>query len=51
MDRRDRQNLAVALVVILLIGLGYWVMTSMRRQSQIEDCLMQRRRDCDHLMR
>jgi len=38
-------------VVILLIGIGYWLMTSMRRQSAIEDCLMQQRRDCDRLTR
>lgn len=51
MDRRDRQNLAVAVVVILLIGVGYWVMTSIRRQGKIEECLMQRRSNCDQLVR
>ena len=51
MDQRDRQNLAVAIVVVLLIGLGYWVMSSMRAQSRLEECLMQRRRDCDQIGR
>ncbi|HMO28691.1 hypothetical protein [Enterovirga sp.] len=51
MDSRDRQNLAVALVVLILIGIGYWVMTSIRLQGKIEECLMQRRLNCDQLVR
>lgn len=51
MDRRDRQNLVVAVVVVLLIGGGYWLMSSIRLQGKIEECLMQRRRNCDQLVR
>lgn len=51
MDRRDRQNLVVAVVVVLLIAGGYWLMSSIRLQGKIEECLMQRRRNCDQLVR
>ena len=50
MDGQDRVHLAVALVVIVLIGAGYWLMTEMRRAGQLEECLMQRRRNCDQLL-
>jgi hypothetical protein len=50
-DQRDRQNLIVAIVVILLIGATYWVMSGMRLQARVEDCLMQRRKNCDQLVR
>ena len=51
MDGRDRQNLAVALVVLVLIGVGYWLMIEMRYRGRLEECLMQRRRDCQNLTR
>ena len=51
MDQRDRQNIAVGLVIVLLIGLTYWVMTEMRRNALLEDCLRQRRRDCEEILR
>lgn len=51
MDQRDRQNLIAAIVVVVLIGVTYWVMSGMRLQSKIEDCLMQRRKNCDQLVR
>ncbi len=51
MDRQDWQNLTVALVVLVLIGTTYWVMSRVRLQGQIEECLMQRRRNCDQLVR
>ncbi len=50
MDERDRQNLVVAVVVIVLVVASYWLMTELRRRGQVEDCLMQRRRDCDALL-
>jgi uncharacterized membrane protein YjjP (DUF1212 family) len=50
MDARDRQNLAVAAVVIVLILAGVWLMNAMRRHGLVEDCLMARRRNCDPLL-
>ncbi|MBV9076058.1 MAG: hypothetical protein JO048_01055 [Methylobacteriaceae bacterium] len=50
MDQRDRQNLAVAIVVIILIAGGYWLTTVLHRNAQLEDCLMQRRRNCEQLV-
>ena len=46
MDRQDRLHILVALVVLALIGLGYWLTTEMHRRGQLEQCLMARRRDC-----
>jgi hypothetical protein len=50
-DQRDRQNLIVAIVVIVLIGLSYWIMSSVRLQGRLEKCLMQRRKNCEQLIR
>lgn len=51
MDRQDRQNLLVAVVVLALIAGAYWLMSELHRQGQVEDCLMQRRRNCDAILR
>lgn len=51
MDQRDKQNLAVGLVILLLIGVTYWVMTEMSRNARLEECLRQRRRDCEQIIR
>ena len=51
MDHRDRQNLAVALVIVILIGATYWVMTEMSRNARLEECLMRRRLNCEQLAR
>jgi hypothetical protein len=50
LDARDRQNLAAAIVVVILIIAGVWLMTNMRRNGQVEDCLMAHRRNCDALL-
>lgn len=50
MDRQDKQNLAAAIVAIVLLGAGYWLMTSMHNHGLVEDCLMARRRNCDQLL-
>jgi hypothetical protein len=50
-DQRDRQNLAVAVVVIVLVVAGVWLMYTMRRNGLVEDCLMAHRRNCDALLR
>lgn len=50
MDERDRQNLAVAVVVIVILVAGVWLMNTMRRHGQVEDCLMAHRRNCDALL-
>ena len=51
MDGQDRQNLVVALVVVVLLVAAYWLLTNLHRGSQVEDCLLQRRRNCDQLLR
>lgn len=50
MDRQDKQNLAAAIVVVAILIAGYWLMTTMHRHGIVEECLMQRRRNCDQLM-
>jgi uncharacterized membrane protein YjjP (DUF1212 family) len=50
MNQQDRQNIAVAVVVIVLIVAGVWLMNTMRRNGQVEDCLMAHRRNCDALL-
>jgi len=50
-DPRDRQNLTVAIVAVALIVGAYWLVSQLHRQGQIEDCLMQRRRNCEQLVR
>jgi hypothetical protein len=50
LDQRDQQNVAVALVVLVLVLVGVWLMNTMRRNSLIEDCMMARRRNCEALL-
>ena len=51
MDARDRQNLMVAIVAVLLVFGSYWLLSRLHRQGQIEDCLMQRRKNCEQYVR
>ena len=51
MDERDRQNLIVAAVVLVLIVATYWVITAMTANARLEECLQQRRRNCEQLAR
>lgn len=46
MDSRDRQNLAVAALVLAMIFAAYWLMSELNRRGKLEQCLMARRRDC-----
>ena len=46
MDRRDRQHLAVAALVLAMIFAAYWLMSELTRRGKLEECLMARRRDC-----
>lgn len=50
MDQQDKQNLAVAAVVVAILVAAVWLMTEMKRHGQVEDCLMARRRNCDQLL-
>lgn len=51
-DRRDdehdsrRPALIGLLVVIALVVIGYFLMTSLRQNANLEDCLMSGRRNC-----
>jgi hypothetical protein len=49
-DRRDRQNLAVAALVLTLIFGATWLMSELKRQGRIEECLMQRRKNCEQIL-
>ncbi len=51
MDRRDRQNLAVAIVALAILAGGYWLMNAMHRNAQLEECLMRRRLNCEQIAR
>ena len=47
LDGRDRQHLAVAAFVLTLIVVGLWLLTAMRRNAELEACLMARRQNCE----
>jgi hypothetical protein len=49
-DSRDRQNLAVALVVVALVVATYWLMNAMSRNARLEECLMARQRNCERIV-
>ena len=48
-DRRTAGLAAIAVVLLLLIG-GLILTKTLHRKSQVEDCLMAGRRDCDALV-
>jgi hypothetical protein len=48
-DRRTASLAAIVVVLLLLIG-GLLLTQTLRRKSQLEDCLMAGRRDCDLLL-
>ena len=47
MDPQDRLHVAIALVVLLLLGGATWVMIAMRQNEKLEACLMARGRNCE----
>jgi hypothetical protein len=48
-DRRTSGLAAIVVVLLLLIG-GLLLARTLHRKSQLEDCLMAGRRDCDQLL-
>jgi hypothetical protein len=48
-DRRTAGLAAIVVVLLLLIG-GLLLTKTLHRKSQVEDCLMAGRRDCDALV-
>jgi len=48
-DRQTRSLAALALVLALVVA-GLFLVQTLRRGGQIEDCLMAGRRDCDKLL-
>jgi hypothetical protein len=48
-DRRTAGLAAIVVVLVLLIG-GLWLTRVLHNKSQMEDCLMAGRRDCDRLI-
>ncbi|PWC83432.1 hypothetical protein TSH100_20685 [Azospirillum sp. TSH100] len=47
-DDRTRMaaNLGAAVAIMIVLGLGYWLMGALMQQSRTEDCLLARRRSC-----
>lgn len=39
-------NIGAAVVVLLLLALGYWLTNALTRQSRLEDCMLAHRRTC-----
>ena len=51
MDDRDLQNLLVGLIAVALLVAAYWLMSEMTRAGRLEECLAQRRRNCEQFAR
>jgi hypothetical protein len=47
-DDRSRMaaNLGAAIAIMIVLGLGYWLMGALTQQSKTEDCLLAHRRSC-----
>lgn len=47
-DEGDRRasNLVIGLFVVVLIGLGVWLVDALLEQRRIDDCVAQGRRNC-----
>ncbi|MCW2243218.1 hypothetical protein [Azospirillum canadense] len=43
---RNAANIGVAVVVVILLVVGYWLINALIRQSKLEDCMLAHRRDC-----
>jgi hypothetical protein len=41
-----RENLAAALIIALLLGMGYWLIDELRASSHITACLEASHRNC-----
>lgn len=50
-DDRTRlaANVGAAIAVMIVLGLGYWLMGALMHQSKMEDCLLAHRRSCGTL--
>ena len=46
-DQRQRQNLAVAIAVILLVGLSIWALVAFKKSNATMDCYAANHRNCD----
>jgi hypothetical protein len=44
--QRMRENLAAALIIALLLGMGYWLIDELRASSHITACLEASHRNC-----
>jgi hypothetical protein len=43
----NRRTAMVAIVAIVILGIaGWWISTELRHASNIQDCVMQGRRNC-----
>ena len=39
-------NAAVAVLVVLLVGVGSWIADRLAQQAKLEDCMLAHRRNC-----
>ena len=44
--RRMRENLAAALIIALLLGMGYWLIDELRASAHVTACLEAGHRNC-----
>jgi hypothetical protein len=44
--QRMRENLAAALIIVLLLGMGYWLIDELRASAHITACLEAGHRNC-----
>ncbi|MBY6260369.1 hypothetical protein EI613_00315 [Azospirillum sp. 412522] len=47
-DNRTRMaaNFGATIAIMVVLGLGYWLMGALMQQSKNEDCLLSHRRSC-----
>ncbi|PWC39463.1 hypothetical protein [Azospirillum sp. TSO35-2] len=43
---RNAANIGAVVAVLIVLGLGYWLMGALAQQSKTEDCLLAHRRNC-----
>ena len=46
-DRRPRQNMAAAIIVIMLAGIGTWALLAFKHSNDVMDCYAAHLRNCE----
>ncbi len=45
-DNRSHANLLVALIIVVIVGLGLWLAHALKANLDLQRCLAERRSDC-----